>query len=67
MPDSIDPPASETLPTGCASAAQDSLTDAQRAFTRLLGRLLAQLWQEEQQAQHVTPPSEKQSDRRTLP
>jgi hypothetical protein len=67
MPDSIDPPASETLPTGCAPAARDSVTDAQRAFTRLLGQLLGQLWQEEQQAQHVTQSSEKQSDKRSLP
>ena len=35
------------------AAAIEPLTEAQRAFARVLGRLLAQRWQEEQHGLHA--------------
>ena len=35
------------------AAANEPLTEAQRAFARVLGRLLAQRWQEEQHGPHA--------------
>ena len=52
------PSPSSQEPIACQQGEGELLTDAQRDFAKLLGRLLAQRWSEEQRGKHETTSSE---------
>jgi hypothetical protein len=54
MADSNKPPPCYQKTTSCQQGDEEPLSDAQRDFAKLLGRLLAQRWSEEQRGKQET-------------
>lgn len=59
--DPSEPSASDPAPTEGQPDGENALTEAQRDFARLLGRLLAERWREEQRSQKKSAPTEDNS------
>ena len=62
MADSSNPPPSSQEATACQKGDGEPLTDAQRDFAKLLGRLLAQRWSDEQRGKQEDPSETRNSE-----